>query len=47
MFLLTRKKLKKTISQALKGVHKGENSYWYGRKMSEDTKARMSLQKSG
>lgn len=38
---------KKKISEALKEIRKGENSYWYGRTMSEETKVSMSLKKTG
>lgn len=38
---------KNKISEALKEIRKGENSYWYGRTMSEETKASMSLKKMG
>ena len=35
------------ISKALKGVYAGENSYWYGRSLSEETKKKMSLNQVG
>jgi group I intron endonuclease len=38
---------KSKISKALKGVNVGENSYWYGRNKSDETKALMSLKKAG
>ena len=40
-------KTKSRISKALKGLNAGENSYWYGRKKSDETKALMSLKKAG
>lgn len=38
---------KTKISNALKGVNAGENSYWYGRSRSEETKQKMSLKQAG
>lgn len=39
------KKLK--ISEALKEIRQGKNTYWYGRTMSKETKDSMSLKKAG
>jgi len=38
---------KAKISQALKGVHVGDKSPWFGKTFSEETKQRMSLEKTG
>ena len=38
---------KTKISKSLKGVNAGKNSYWYGRKKSDETRALMSFQKAG
>ena len=38
---------KAKISQALKGVHVGDKSPWFGKTFSEETKQRMSLKKAG
>lgn len=35
------------ISKSLKGVYAGEKAYWYGKKMSAETKALMSSQRTG
>ena len=38
---------KSKISNSLKGVYTGEQSYWYGRSLSEETKKKMSLKRAG
>ena len=43
MFLLTLKKLKvELVKFFFKGLNADENSYWYGRKNRDETKALMS-----
>lgn len=39
-------KTKSRISKSVQGLNAGENSYWYGRKKSDETKALMSIKKS-
>nr|YP_009568448.1 hypothetical protein [Drechslerella brochopaga]QBL02529.1 hypothetical protein [Drechslerella brochopaga] len=45
--LIRSEETKAKISKALKGLRKGENSYWYGKKLSEETKKLMSQKKLG